>query len=218
MKALMKLAGMGPGWQRRTLICILGILGQGFFLSFLIDLGLGTDPFTYMNVSISDRIGWTFGNWQLTLNLILLILVLLTSRLRYLGIGTIANMVLIGYIADFCRMLWARWIPEKIFTNPSSRFPLFALTLALFIVACSIYMNSDMGLAPYDAPPVIFCRKFSKLPFFTVRIVWDCGAILIGTLAGGRPPIACLIMAVALGPVISAVGAGMKKLFPGLFD
>lgn len=217
MKTTMKLAGMGPSWQKRTLICILGILGQGFFLSFLIDLGLGTDPFTFMNVSISDRIGWTFGNWQLTLNLLLLALVLLTSRLQHLGIGTIANMVLIGYIADFCRMLWAKFLPEKIFTESAFRFPLFALMLAFFIVSASVYMNSDMGLAPYDAPPVIFCRKFPRVPFFTVRIVWDFSAILLGVLAGGHPPVACLIMAVALGPVISAVGSGMKKLFPGLF-
>ena len=70
--------------------------GPRFFLSFLIDLGLGSNPFTFMNVSLSNRISWTFGNWQLTLNLALLILVLLTLGLRYLGIGTIANMVLIG--------------------------------------------------------------------------------------------------------------------------
>lgn len=206
-----QLAGMSEGWQKRAKVCILGILFQGFFLSFLIEVNLGTDPFTFMNVSFSDRIGWTFGNWQLVLNLALLAAVILTSRLHYIGIGTIANMVLIGYIADFCRFLWKLWIPESIFTQSITRIPIFIITLAGFLVAAAVYMNAGMGLSPYDAPPTIFCSRFSKLPYFLVRMIWDFSAILIGLLAGGHPTIANLIMAVALGPVISAIGRWMQQ-------
>jgi uncharacterized protein len=206
-----KPAGMNEGWQKRAIICVIGILFQGFFLSFLIEVNLGTDPFTFMNVAISDRIGWTFGNWQLVLNIALFAIVVLTSRLHFIGIGTIANMVLIGYIADFCRFLWNLWIPESVFTQNSTKIPVFIVTLAGFLIAAAVYMNAGMGLSPYDAPPSIFCARFTRLPYFIVRMVWDFTAILIGLLAGGRPTIANLIMAVALGPVISAIGRWMKK-------
>ncbi len=42
-------------------------------------------------------------------------------------------------------------------------------------------------------------------------MVWDFSAILIGLLAGGHPTVANLIMAVTLGPVVSAIGRWMKK-------
>ncbi len=206
------LAGMDENWKKRTKICVGAVVLQGFFLSFLIKIGFGTDPCTFMNVSIADRIGWTLGNWQLLLNICLLAVVVLTSKLQYLGLGTIANMVLIGYVADFCCFLWNRWIPETVFTQIGTSVPLFIVTLAGFLVAAAVYMNSGLGQSPYDAPPSIIRDHLPKIPFVIIRICWDFAAILIGVLAGGHPTVGNLIMAVTLGPVISAIGRCMKKV------
>lgn len=205
------LAGMGEGWQRRTKVCVAGTLVQGFFLSFLIKVNLGTDPYTFMNVSIADRIGWTFGNWQLTINAVLLLFVVLTSRLRYLGFGTLANMVLIGYTADLGRYLWTRLFPAAVFTEAATRIPIFAVALIGFLIAAAVYMNAGMGLSPYDAPPSILHEHAGKLPYFIVRIVWDYGAVLIGVLVGGTPTVSNLIMAIALGPVVTLIGKVMRR-------
>ncbi len=205
------LAGMGEGWQKRTKVCVAGTLVQGFFLSFLIKVNLGTDPYTFMNVSIADRIGWTFGNWQLLMNAVLLLFVLLTSRLRYLGFGTLANMVLIGYTADLGSYLWTRLFPAAAFTEAASRIPIFAAALIGFLIAAAVYMNAGMGLSPYDAPPSILHEHAGRLPYFIVRIVWDYGAVLIGVLAGGTPTVSNLIMAIALGPVVTLIGKAMRR-------
>lgn len=206
------LAGMGEGWQKRVKFCITGVLLQGFFLSFLIKVNLGTDPYTFMNVSIAERIGWTFGNWQLAINALLLVFVLLTSRLRYLGFGTLANMVLIGYTADFGCFLWNRLLPASVFTQASTRIPIFTVTLVGFLVSAAVYMNAGMGLSPYDAPPCILHEHAGKVPYFIIRIIWDYGAILVGLLAGGTPTVSNLIMAVALGPIITLIGKAMRKV------
>ena len=206
------LAGMGEGWQKRAGICLAGVLTQGFFLSFLIKVNLGTDPYTFMNVSIAERIGWMFGNWQLTINVLLLVFVVLTSRLRYLGFGTLVNMVLIGYTADFGCYLWDRFIPASAFTEAATRIPIFIVALIGFLTAAAVYMNAGMGLSPYDAPPCILHEHAGKVPYFIIRILWDYGAILVGMLAGGTPTVSNLIMAVALGPVITLIGKAMRRI------
>ena len=53
----------------------------------------------------------------------------------------------------------------------------FLEVLLLFVTACAIYMNSELGIAPYDAVPKIISDRFVKLPFFVVRIIFDYSAI-----------------------------------------
>ncbi len=203
---------VGPGFRKKAIIVTTGVVFQGFFLSFLIELALGTDPATFMNKSVAENVmHMTFGNWQLIMNILMLAFVLITTRLKNVGLGTIVNMVLIGYIADFCCYLWHLLIPAHYFTDMASRAIIFAITLFGFVVAASVYMNSRMGLSPYDAIPSIISSWLPKVPFTIIRILWDYGVIGIGCLAGGIPPIGTLIMAIALGPTITAVGKIMNK-------
>ncbi len=196
----------------RIIICFVAVFGMGFFLSFLILCNLGTDPYTFMNRSAAARAGISFGNWQLLVNVVLLILVLILKR-NLIGIGTIFNMVLVGYYADFFCWLWGKWIPASAFTGAFSRWCIFFIALAFFVVSVAVYINSQMGVSPYDALPLIITEKvmgkFPKIPAFFLRILWDGSAILIGMAAGGMPVIGNILMAVFLGPVISIV----DKLF-----
>ena len=200
-----------PGLGKRVGIMLLGVFLMGFFLSFLIPIDLGTDPCTFMNVTISERLGILFGTWQLLLNLVLIIIVIFTEY-KYIGPGTIANMVLIGYISDFFRWVWSNTIPDAWFTNMPARAIIFVLTLAGFIVSASLYMNADVGVAPYDAMPLILHdRVLKKVPFKFVRIAYDFLVIIIGCIFGGTQNIGIILMALALGPVITAVGKRLNK-------
>lgn len=200
-----------PDFKKKAVIVITSVLCMGFFLSFLIDVNLGTDPCTFMNLTISGLLGLSFGNWQLLLNAVLLVFVLIADR-HMIGIGTIANMVLIGYVADFCRYLWSRFLPQTIFTAEPSRAVIFALALFGFIVSASFYMNSEMGLAPYDATSAIIGHWMPRIPFHFVRIAYDMLVILIGLLAGGRPNIGTILMAFVLGPMITIVGRYIARI------
>ncbi|MBR1742795.1 MAG: hypothetical protein IJ733_13190 [Lachnospiraceae bacterium] len=205
--------------KKRIVLCFLAVFGMGFFLSFLILCNLGTDPCTFMNRSLAAKIGISFGNLQLCMNAAMLVFVLIFRR-SLLGFGTIFNMVLVGYYADFFDWLWGRWIPGRAFTEPVSRWCIFFVALACFIVSVAIYINSDLGVAPYDALPIIITEKltnrFPKFPGFLIRIFWDGMAILIGILAGGIPIIGIVLMALFLGPVISYVGKWFEKI--SIFD
>ncbi len=194
---------------KRIVICFLAVLGMGFFLSFLMLCGLGTDPCSFMNKAISLRIGMLFGTWQLIINAVMLVIVLFWDR-SSLGFGTVFNMVLVGYYVDFFDWVWGKIIPAHYFTDPVTGWAIFLAALFFFIVSAAVYINSDMGVAPYDALPKIITEKvtgrFPKVPKMLIRMAWDFTAVAVGTLAGGRPVIGIILMAVFLGPVISLTG------------
>lgn len=204
-------------WQK-FFIMLFGIFFMGFFLSFLRCCGWGTDPCTFQNDSIRLRIGISLGTWQLILNAAMFALVVILNR-TLIGAGTVANWILIGYTADFFNALWAKSIPDAVFFAAEYlplKIAIFALAIAGMAVSAAFYMNSDMGLAPYDALCVIVSKKLPRVPFFAVRICWDMTAIVVGILFswGFRDfrtsLIGSFIMAFALGPIIQAIGAFMK--------
>lgn len=201
-----------PNIVKRLIIMFIGVFFMGFFLSFLLNVNLGTDPYTFMNFTISGKIHWQFGTWQLLLNLLMFLLMLWKGR-HLIGLGTLANMVLIGYVSDFFRWVWSICIPDAYFTEAPGRYLIFGAALLLFVVSAAFYMNSDVGISPYDAIPKMINEHLPKLPYFIIRIAWDYLAVLIGYLCGGKAGIGVLIMAVALGPVVSLVG----KIFDPLF-
>ena len=195
---------------KRIVLCFVAVFGMGFFLSFLVLCNLGTDPFTFMNLSISAKIGLSLGNWQLILNVIMLVVVIIANR-KLIGLGTIFNMVLIGYYVDFFDWVWGKVIPETVFTNPVSCGIVYAIALIGFVISAALYMNAEVGVSPYDACSQILADVFHKIPFFIVRIVYDFTAIGIGLLAGGKPIIGIILMAILLGPVVSFVGKRLNR-------
>ena len=79
---------------------VAGILLIGISVGLLRLAAFGVDPFSCMNMGISGFLGMSFGNWQLIANILLLIVVFFTAR-SFIGLGTVVNMVFVGYIADF---------------------------------------------------------------------------------------------------------------------
>ena len=198
--------------KKRIIVCFLAVFGMGFFLSFLMLCGLGTDPCSFMNKAISLRMGMLFGTWQLIINSIMLLIVILVDR-SSLGFGTLFNMILVGYYVDFFDLVWSNTIPAHVFSDSISKWVIFFVALLCFIISAAVYINCDMGVAPYDALPKIITEKisdrFPKFPQMIIRMAWDFSAILVGVIAGGVPVVGIVLMAIFLGPAIGVVG----KLF-----
>lgn len=190
---------------------VIAVLCMGISLGFLLETDLGTDPYTFMNVSISSKIGWTLGNWQLTLNAVMLLIVMIVTGINLIGPGSVANMVLVGYTVDFTRWIIGKNFEEGFFMGPVARPVTFILGLVGFLISAAVYMNSRLGLSPYDGLGKIICDAFKRIPFFITRIVFDSCAVLIGFLFGARPRIGTILMAVFLGPAITTVGSFMDK-------
>lgn len=196
-------------WTRLAAV-LLAVVAMGFALSWLLLVDLGTDPCTLMNTVIAGKLGMSLGNWQALLNTILLIIVIFFGG-RNLGFGTLANMFLVGYSIDFFSWLWQRILPLGLFESMGVRIAVLIPALALFVLAAAVYMDVNMGTAPYDAIPIIISGHLPDVPFRTVRMIFDFTVIVIGILFGGHFGVVTLLMALTLGPVISWVGNKMSE-------
>ncbi len=194
-----------------VIMVVIAVLCMGISLGFLLETDLGTDPYTFMNVSIAGRIGWTLGNWQFALNAVMFIIVILITGIGLIGPGSVANMILVGYTVDFTRMIIGKTFAEGFFMGPVARPVTFILGLVGFLISAAVYMNSRLGLSPYDGVGKIICDAFKKIPFFITRIAFDSCAVLIGFVFGAHPRIGTILMAVFLGPAITTVGKFMDR-------
>ena len=70
-------------FKNRLIMVILGVLIQGFGLSWLIEIHFGTDPCSAFTQGVISHVGLTFGTAQLLINLILFIIIFLSGQFFY---------------------------------------------------------------------------------------------------------------------------------------
>ena len=92
-------------WIKSFLIMLCAVTVMGMCVSLLVMCNMGTDPYSAMNYGISHMLGMSFGNYQLLSNLVLLLIVIIFDR-KLIGTGTLGNMILVGYAADFFTWIW----------------------------------------------------------------------------------------------------------------
>ena len=165
---------------KRLTLMLVGILLIGMCVASYRISGFGVDAFSCMNLGISGFLKMSFGNWQLIMNAALLIIVWFTVR-NCIGPGTIVNMVLVGYTADFLCWLFLDQLHLSV-TMPLRILFLLVGTL-LASLGCACYMIADMGIAPYDSVAFIITKYTKeKISFRLARVMSDLTVILVGVI------------------------------------
>lgn len=165
---------------KRLSLMLVGILLIGMCVASYRISGFGVDAFSCMNLGISGFLKMSFGNWQLIMNAVLLIIVWFTVR-NCIGPGTIVNMVLVGYTADFLCWLFLDQLHLSV-TMPLRILFLLVGTL-LASLGCACYMIADMGIAPYDSVAFIITKYTKeKISFRLARVMSDLTVILAGVI------------------------------------
>lgn len=189
----------------RIFCTVAAVIVMGFSLSLLILTDMGTDPYSCMNLGISETLHMSFGTWQVLINGVLLIAVFFLKR-SLIGIGTVANMVLVGYSSDFFGSIWRRVPVLSGELEGAVRIAVLLGALALFVCAAAVYMTSNLGTAPYDAIAFILAQRVRRLSFRTLRMLCDLTAVAIGFLFGSTVGIISILMILTLGPVVAWFG------------
>ena len=171
----------------RAAFMLLGILLIGICVTCYRLSEFGVDPFSGMNLGISGFIGWSFGNWQLVANILILVVAFFTVR-HLIGPGTVINMVGVGYTADF--LCWVVLDVLKVEMTLPLRILALCLGTLFASLGVALYMIADMGLAPYDSVALIIEKLTKgKVPFQFARVASDITVIVIGVafcLAAGN--------------------------------
>ena len=186
--------------MRRFWMMVIGNLCIGIAVSLLRLSSLGTDPSTTMNLGVSGFLHVSLGVYQLMINFFLLIIQCIFVR-HSIGVGTLVNMIGIGFISDFFVNSYHEIFGYSSSLMTKSVFLLIALILVAIGVA--LYMSSDLGIAPYDSmAPVIQKLSHNKIPFPLARIMTDVVCVAIGFSFGAIVGIATFIIAFLTGPLV----------------
>ncbi|KAF1296032.1 hypothetical protein BAU15_12160 [Enterococcus sp. JM4C] len=183
----------------RSFYALLGVFILGLGAALLRISSVGLDPFTAANIGVGGKLGLSLGVYQLSLNALILVLVFLFGR-KYIGIGTVINMVLTGFFIDFFTWLFTSVLHVPI--TSVSRIILLIFGVLIFTFGASFYMSAKLGNAPYDAIAPILVDRFG-VHYRIIRIIQDVLFMLIAFLFGGPVGLATIINAFFTGPLIT---------------
>lgn len=192
-------------YAKRIIMMLSGILFIGICVGSFRLSEFGVDAFTCMNLGISGFIRMSFGTWQLIMNTVILIVIFFTVW-RCIGLGTVVNMVCVGYLADFICWLFLDILKVEM-TLPLR---IIALIIGMLFagLGVALYMVADMGVAPYDAVGIIIEEvTHNKLKYDKARVISDVTVVIVGVVF-------CLMSGGKLGLIIG-IGTVCNALFNG---
>lgn len=191
----------------------LGVICIGASVGMMRIANFGTDPFSCMNLGISSHLPVSYGTCQLLVNLVLFIVMALALR-KAIGLGTIVNMAGCGYIADFLVWLLGHFdiSTESMAEHLIIRGVLMLAAVVLLGFGAGLYMQCDIGIAPYDAlGQVIEQALHGKLQYKWTRIGTDLICVAVGFFAGSVVGVATVITAFFTGPLVTFFRNRLEK-------
>lgn len=193
--------------KRLILMTVLGNIAIGLGIALLNLTGFGIDPFTSMTKGVSHLLGISLGVFQMILNIIMYVPVLYLNRKAF-GIGALINLFLLGFIVEYFGKFFALFNITEVSLSSLLAVRIVVLVIAILVLCfgCALYMDCDLGVAPYDAiAPIIEIK--TGFPFKYARIVTDVICATIGLVTGmighvTTVGIATLFVALGMGPII----------------
>ena len=207
---LKKLFGIG---KRRMIGMILGNILIGIGVSIFKLSGMGNDPFSGMIMSVSSLIHMNYSSFLILLNCGIFIIEISLGR-KYIGVGTLFNWFLVGYVSEF--FIWLTKLTIHVPEAFLPRLPIVILGVIVICLGVSLYQTSDAGISPYDSVSLIMADRL-PLRYFWCRIICDGICATICLLTGGLIGLGTFLCAFCLGPIIHLFNEKLSKklLYPG---
>lgn len=189
-----------PGEPRRRLLMTLaGIVICAMSGGVMKRAALGSDPFQTFCNGLELVLPINFGTIHVVISVILLAVILRLDR-HFIGVATIFNLFLTGYIVDLTYRGLGLLFPAP---GMALRVALLLVGLVLMCFSASLYFTSDMGVSTYDFMALYISKIQKKVPFRFVRIGTDLICVLAGLAMGYAPGVGTLVTACFMGPLIS---------------
>lgn len=178
---------------RRVLQLLIGLPLYGAGCALTIAAGFGVDPWTVFAEGVALRTGIGVG-W--VTNIIGLLVLLLWIPLRQRpGVGTIANILLVGTSMQATLAV----LPPIDGFFP--RVLLFVGGVLAVALASGLYIGSRFGAGPRDG---LMTGMNARLgwPIWVSRMSVELTVLLIGWLLGGTVGIGTVVFAASIGPLV----------------
>ena len=178
---------------RRLVQLAVGLTLYGVSMGMMVRSGLGLDPWDVFHYGIAQHLPVSFGT--VTIIVGVAVLLLWIPLRQWPGLGTVANVVMIGLATD--ATLWLLDAPDLL----AARVALLLGGIVLNGLAGALYIGSQFGPGPRDGLMTGLVRRTGR-SFRLVRTSIEVTVLVVGWLLGGVVGLGTVLYAVLIGPVV----------------
>lgn len=178
---------------RRVLQLLVGLVLYGSGCALTVEAGLGVDPWTVFAQGLSIHVGIGIG-W--ITNIVGFLVLLLWIPLRQKpGIGTVANILLVG--TSMQAVLWL--VPPT--GGLGTQIVMLLGGIVLVAIASGLYIGARFGPGPRDG---LMTGLHARLgwPVWLCRALVEVSVLAIGWALGGTVGIGTVLFALFIGPLV----------------
>ena len=171
---------------------IFGLILFGIGLALVVLGNFGVSPWEVFHQGVSRRTPLSIGTTIIFVGVIILFFLSLLKE--PMGIGTIANVLIIGLVVD---------LTLNIFNEITNTFPRIIATLLgpiLVAVGSGFYIGTRLGPGPRDGLMTAFNRR--GIPIWKARTVIEGSCVITGLLLGGTVGWGTVWFLVSVGPSV----------------
>ena len=191
---------------KRIIMSVLGVVICGISVGMFKFAALGIDPFQSLMSGLDAVIPINFGTLYVIVNAVLLVFALLLDR-KKIGIATLINLFLLGYIVEFSQGLCEKLMPDAPIWL---RIVILLVAIVILCLSSALYFTADLGVSTYDAVALVWSQRQSRIKFAVCRVITDLICVLIGVtllLISGQS-ITEIFGSVGVGTIITAFFMG----------
>jgi uncharacterized membrane protein YczE len=178
---------------RRTTQLFAGLVFYGLGMALMIESRLGLTSWDVFHQGLSRVTGLSFG-WVVILLGVPILVLWIPLRQRP-GFGTVANLVVIGFVVDGALATIPAPAPMWL------RIGYLVAGIVVIGLGTGLYIGARMGPGPRDGLMTGMVARFPRLSIRLVRTVMELSVLGLGWVLGGTVGIGTLAFALSIGPL-----------------
>lgn len=184
--------------KMRIVMALVGVTICGIGIAFCKSAMFGTDPFQCLTAGVVNMTGVGYGTIYMILNVIMLLFMFFLAK-RYIGIATLANIFIMGYLVEAVMYLLDVAFGE---VGLLVRIVYLAIGIVTLCFSLALYFTADLGVSPYDFI-ALYMEEKGIGQFRFCRIGTDVICVVVGYFLQATMGIGTIITAFFMGPLIA---------------
>jgi len=189
------------------LLAGIGALAGG--VALLVQAHLGLDAYDVLHQGLAQLTGLSFGTVVVLVGLVVLVLWIPVGQ--RLGLGTIANVLMVGPLID---------VALRVLPAPGAlvwRWPMLLGGIVLAALGTGLYIGAGLGPGPRDGLMTGLAARGH--PLWAVRTGLELSALSVGWALGGDVGVGTVLFALSIGPLthwfLARLHLGLGAAAPG---
>lgn len=194
------------GLRTRLVVLVAGLFLFAVAIVLQLESRLGLSPWDTLHQGLSRHTRLSFGMASVCVSVV--VLVLAWRMGASIGIGTVANAVLVG---TFIEGLTAIGPVDRLSESSLGvRIVLLAVSMVLIGIGSALYLGAWLGAGPRDSLMVVGGER-TGLRLGVVRAGLELFALAAGFALGGTVGVGTVVFALCVGPALEAAFWGLGR-------